>query len=229
MKKAEEKLALALSIADTEVDTEVDAVVDVAVAVEDTPLPIPTAVALALAVFENPPSVERDSVPESADVDPLRSVLALFAVEIEAENTADVSGLLEITDAETLWLADTEEGSDNEDTDALGTKDVAEALGGAAVPIVEAKADSVVESDIVGSPPVSPNDEEPTADAEAALKLLRVTECEKPAFALSDPDPDSNAAETVELAKLGTASVEVSDSLVVVNVDCAALGRVLSL
>lgn len=235
VKKAEEKRALALSNADEDENTEVDAVVDVAVALADTPLPLPTAVALALAVPENPPSVGRTPDAESDDVDALRSALALglalFAVAVEVLKRPDVSGLLEISDAEAdvemlwTWLADVEKLTDDNDgdTDALGTKDAAALLFDRAS---EAEAETETE---VGTPPVSPNDAdadagaEPTADAEAALKLLRVTECEKPALALSPP----KAAETVETAELGVASVEVSDSLVVVNVDCAALALVL--
>lgn len=199
----------------------------------DTPFPVPTAVAveLVLPVFESPPSVEREPDAESAGVDPPRSVLALVAVEIAVEKRPDVvSGLLEITDAdaETLWLADTRELTveNDGDTDALGTKDAAALLFDRA-PEAEAEAETEV-----GTPPVSPNDAnadagaEPTADAEAALKLLRVTEGEKPALALALSD--SNAAEAGETVELGAASVEVSDSLVV-NVDCAALDRVLSL
>lgn len=190
----------------------------------DTPLPIPTAVAveLVLPVFESPPSVEREPDAESAGVDPPRSVLALFAVEMAVEKRPDVvSGLLEITDAdaETLWLADTRELTveNDGDTDALGTKDAAALLFDD-----DAEAETDGKAEIEGTPPVFPND----AGAEVtALELLRVTECEKPALALSAP----KAAETVETAELGAASVEVSEALVVEKVDCAALMPALAL
>lgn len=196
--------------------------------VADTPFPLPTAVALALAlalaVPENSPSVDRDA--ESADVDSLRSVLALLLIEVEVEKRpVALSGLLEITDAdaETLWLADVKKLTvdDDEDTDALGTKDVAVAFSGAAVLIVEAEAESVVESE-VGALPVFPN-----AGDTDALELPAADEGGRRVVALSAPVPsDAEAVETVELA---ATPVEVEDSAVLEAVDCAALGRILVL
>lgn len=213
VEKAEEKRALALSIADADAD---------AVAAEGASLPLPTAVALAgLKVLENPPSVDRDA--ESANVDALRSALALslllallvIEVEVAVLKRPDVSGLLEITDA------DAEKLKVDDTNDELDTEDVADDTAALSVK---------AESEIVGALPMFPNDAdaEPTADAEAALKLLRVTECEKPALTLALSSPDPIAAETVETAELGAASVEVSDSLVPVRVDCAALALALS-
>lgn len=188
-----------------------------AVSEADTPLPIPTdcTAGVALAVLVSPPKLERELDPEGANVDPLRSALVLALFEIEAENPADVSGLPENTDAELLWLglADAEKlRVDDDDTDVLKTEDVADDTAALSVE---------AESEIVGA--LLPDVAEPTADAEAALKLLRVTECKKPALTLTLSNPDPTAAETVELPKLGATSVEVSEALVVVKVDCAAL------
>lgn len=212
------------------------------VPVEDTPLPLPPdddalapAPALALAVFENPPSVDRDA--ESADVNPLRSalalVLALLVIEVEVEvvvvveKRPDVSGLLEIRDAEAdaemlwLWLAD---GEDTE-TDALGTKGVADA----AAPLSDTDAES--ESEIVGTPPVFPND----ADTDAELTTLEILpaadegERRALALALSASYPVPNDPEAVETVELAAASVEVEDSAALEAVDCAAFALVLCL
>lgn len=211
VKKAEEKRAPALSIADADAD---------AVAAEGASLPLPTAVALAgLKVLESPPSVDRDA--ESANVDALRSALALslllallvIEVKVAVLKRPDVSGLLEITDADAklLWLglADAEklkvDDDDDDPDDVLETDDVAVSLGGTVVLIVGAVAE------IVGALLVFDAD---------ALKLLLTDEGGR-AVALSTPVP--NDAEAVETIEVLVAPVEANDSLAVVNIDCGEL------
>lgn len=150
----------------------------------DTPFPLPTelavTLALALAVSENPPSVERET-----DVDPPRSVLTLFAVEIEAEIPADVSGL----------LADTEELTieNDGDTDALGTKDVADDAAALLF-------NNDTESEIVGALFVFPND----ADAETGERRVVAVALSVPkAASVEVEDFASTALDEVDCAVLG--------------------------
>lgn len=194
-----------------------------AVSEADTPLPIPTDCTADVALEDPPKLVCKPG--SDVDFDPLRSSLALalglallvIEVEVAVSKRPDVSGLLEITDAEAgagaetlwlrlcIWLADADKL-----TGALGKKDVAVAFGGAAALIDVAEAESEAESEIVGAPSVLPN----AADADAeptTLELLCVTEGEKPEIVAAP------------------GALAVNDSLTVVNVACVALALALAL